>query len=92
MSKGIIVVDVPKNCMSCKRRVCFDGESYCAATSKYLDDWEYNPSEGKPDWCPIRLAPEKRRNKDAYTFTDLGFVSGWNACIDEILKGADKNV
>lgn len=79
--KGIIIVDIPeKDCRGCQ---CF-GESYnyCGAIHKYID-----PIVGKfPEWCPIRLVPEKKNMKNASTFTDLGFINGWNACLDEILK------
>lgn len=87
MSKGIIVVDMPRNCMECKCRLDFGGGSYCGAESKFLDDWEFDLQNEKPGWCPIKPIPTQKDIKKAHTFTDLGFINGHNACIDELLKG-----
>lgn len=41
-------------------------------------------------WCPLRKLPEKKEelSVEEYEFGRLGkaFTSGWNACLDEILK------
>lgn len=86
--KGIIVVDIPEKCKVCR--------FYYAArdihTGKYaggcriISTMMVRDTGKKPDWCPIKPVPEKKNVKKASTFTDLGFIEGWNACIDEILK------
>ena len=38
----------------------------------------------KPDWCPIKLIPDKKDVKNAENMTSLGWIEGWNACLDEI--------
>lgn len=81
MAKGIIVVDVPERCGDCVFSNP-DGD-YCPFRGE-ISYPEYG--DKKPDCCPIRSVSEKRRMEGAHTFTDLGFVCGWNACIDEILK------
>ena len=45
--------------------------------------------ESKPDFCPLRKLPEKK-NEDA-TFYDSDYYTslGYNACIDELLKGEE---
>ena len=43
--------------------------------------------EIKPDWCPLNPIPEKQINNNLYDEYYDGFNAGWNACIDEILKG-----
>jgi hypothetical protein len=51
-----------------------------------IDDYCYY----KPDWCPLRELPERKEELpvEKYEFGGIGkaFVSGWNACLDEILK------
>lgn len=64
MAKGIIVVDVPKNCFQCefKKRpsVSFTGDMICIVTGKSIyPNHPQNVNGDKPDWCPIRPIPEK---------------------------------
>lgn len=83
MAKGIIVVDdIPVICAECDYvSLKNNGENlWCDVKHKFC----YN---AKPNWCPIRSALKKKDMADAATLTDLGWISGYNACIDEILKG-----
>ena len=51
--------------------------------------------KSKPDWCPIRPVLEKKPlTGDVSNSEKAGnelVRAGWNACIDEILKGVDEN-
>lgn len=92
MSKAVLVMDMPKRCSEC--RFCLqvkqkNGLALCLA----IDDnkpTEYNPkreSEWLPDWCPLRELPEKKQQ----TLYSIGaWNSGYNACIDELLKGEER--
>jgi hypothetical protein len=41
-----------------------------------------------PDWCPLKLLPEKdTKNHFPDEFED-GYAAGWNGCIDEITGGS----
>lgn len=83
MNKGIILLDTPENCRDCK----YFG-LMCKITDKKCD--RYN-QDGKPDWCPIKEIPVRLDEiKYPHSMNDYqrkGFSRGWNACIDEILKG-----
>lgn len=83
MAKGIIVVDVPETCGDC---ACFqyDGQydRYCGVNGEDLMNIDWNGE--KPDWCPLKLIPKKKEVKNAENMTSLGWIEGWNACIDEI--------
>lgn len=80
--KGLIVVDIQDNCYQCPA---------------YSDEWDICNVSGedttggkKPDWCPIRPIPEKMKITGKYPQPDgivPSYKYGWNACIDEILKG-----
>lgn len=90
MSKGIIVVDIPTNCFNCllKKRppgMSFPEDMICLPMCRSIYEYKPNNVNGsKPDWCPIKLIPEKKEVKNAENMTSLGWIEGWNACIDEI--------
>ncbi len=93
MSKAILVLDkMPENCFdNCPCTKPYgDG---CDAMKKY---WEYNnddPARKRPEWCPLKLLPEKKgkfvyidesniEHRDMYS---EGCSDGWNACLGTIL-------
>lgn len=89
MAKAILVMDMPESCDMCDfvndMQPPRYGERtlYCSAPGIGEDVTDYVAC--RPDWCPLRELPEKRK----LTYTDLGAdnkVSGWNDCLDEILK------
>lgn len=90
--KGIIVVDIPECCDKCRfSSEAFDsdlfeeGECYCTLKSQSVDEIK----EGyKPDWCPIKQIPEKM-DTDACSAQSRCIATGYNHCIDKILKGAE---
>lgn len=89
MSKAMLVMDMPESCYECKlhftKRNC---EDICMKKDKYI---EVNIFTRKPKWCPLREVPKK---KD-YDYCDRSIWTheriGYNACIDEILKGSEEN-
>lgn len=83
MGKAVLVMDMPKDCYECK-----------------LQDWltcriakKCNTSHSRPDWCPLRELPSKYAEKDFTPIKDErydnGYEDGYNACIDELLKGEE---
>lgn len=89
MSKVIAVMDKPKNCEECDLYVCYrqyagdKGDCFCGMTK------QDTPSNGRPSWCPLKPMPKKKDTKynparNPYT------TEGYNACIDEILKGSEE--
>lgn len=90
MAKAILVMDMPESCFGCN--FCHinsdDGEARCQAfeVSRAVDPETFK----KPIWCPLRELPERKDELpvEKYEFGGLGkaFTSGWNACLDEILK------
>lgn len=88
MAKAVLVMDMPETCFGCNFLYC-DGDTNldsCQAREKArpVDSETYK----KPDWCPLRELPERKK----LTYTDLCTdceASGWNDCLDEIL-GAKK--
>lgn len=90
MAKAVLVMDNPESCFECNFLYCDEDTNLdsCQAReeARPVDSETYK----KPDWCPLRKLPEKKEelSVDEYEFGGLGkaFVSGWNACLDEIMK------
>lgn len=93
MSKSILVIDTPENCEKCG----FSGSDgdVCCLEDKLISEKEY--FDKKADWCPIRDLPRRKiflgldGASDAMEIRERGRQEGFNACIDEILKGANRN-
>lgn len=88
MSKSILVIDTPETCLDCRFcRELHEGIEACCEICDEPNDKELcrmikvDYCQEKPDWCPIQDLPDK------YETVSLNFERGYNACIDEILKG-----
>lgn len=102
MSKVIAVMDKPKECRHCIFLVC----EHCTSSQKtrkyYCNLKESNKIykeivKEKFDYreevhlsnCPLREVPEKRSTE--YNPARNPYITeGYNACIDEILKGSEE--
>jgi hypothetical protein len=98
MSKSVLVIDAPENCYDCPFGTEYCGNleyEGCCELAECLDSdmrliteehYDYE-SESRPDWCPLKLLPEKStKNHFPDEFED-GYAAGWNGCIDEIGGG-----
>ena len=88
--KGIIVLDIPKNCYSCRLKKRSSGMSFpedlaCLITGQSIHEYKPNSLNGeKPGWCPIRPLPEKAYHEE---YCDNGrYDKGWNECLEEIVR------
>ena len=95
MSKAILVIDMPECCADCPcsffERNNPELNLICGCSGEDANNI------GKPDWCPLRLVPEKLpeeyENKiktldGTWLTTKHGIDSvavGYNKCIDKIL-------
>ncbi len=91
MAKAVLVMDMPERCDKCLLLLKIpqkDGLALCLARPKNGQE-EYNPKHEKswrPDWCPLRELPEKKKADTDLLTMENGIVEGWNACLAEILK------
>lgn len=95
MSKSILVIDTPEVCCQCR----FSGSDgdVCCLENKLISEQEY--LDKKPGWCPLKEVPEKKpgvkyRGNGCFGINEAmrhNYNMGFNACIDEILKGANGN-
>ena len=105
MSKAIVVMDMPKNCLECPFRYKSEEKPLGNFTYQSLFRCKYEPDgldedegdmvylndimmKSKPEWCPLREVPQK---PDYPPINEQSYVAGWNACIDEIMKGSEEN-
>ena len=79
ISKAILVLDMPESCGDCPLQTEYD-------TLRCVVNNEIVTMDARPDWCPLKPVPEK---------VDIPYLTiwdaGWNACIDEILKGSERD-
>ena len=88
MSKCVLVMDMPSKCIDCPLHFVDEPNYWCGANMKDLltDDIETY----KPDWCPLRELPKKKPTIGKESENDiLCMNAGYNACIDELLKGEE---
>lgn len=101
-NKSVLVIDTPNTCREC---ILYDGIMNHRKELKHIcqkwfptekgDVIQYyvDPDSTKPDWCPLSPLPEKR---DLTQYVQRGdaiqdiYDSGWNGCLDAILKGERK--
>lgn len=88
MSKAILVIDMPKNCLHCKLQ---DWANCRIVKGCHTGDT-------RPDWCPLRPMPERKEELNLNSIlveanskaevTDgilMSFmIDGYNACVDEL--------
>ncbi len=96
MAKAVLVFDgIPGTCRECRlwAEDSFGG-FYCSGTA--FDEESYKKGrvrlDRKPDWCPLRVLPEKREEEMLFcnargdaTGVQMDYrAQGWNDCIDMI--------
>ena len=96
MTKGIIVLEeIPNNCFHCRLKkrpvgMSFPEDMVCGVAEQSVCQYKpHNINGKKPDWCPIKEMPEKKMCSRSICIAAEEYYKrkGWNACIDEILKG-----
>ena len=85
--KAILVLnDMPSKCRDCQfyYQTHDESDDY-VSKCEVLNDMTIDGFIDKYSGCPLKPAPSKKDVKNAKTMTDLGWIDGYNACIDEIL-------
>lgn len=87
MGKAVLVMDMPSSCDMCDLIKMVNGGMYCGVKGCGQCAEDYIVC--RPDWCPLRELPQKKE-----LYLDInnkkGYCEGYNACIDELLKGVWK--
>ena len=87
MSKAVLVMDMPSSCDECPLFGSHYSDMTCKANGRSIN-YPY-PKDERQDFCPLRDFP-KKDNKSYFPdeYSD-GHRDGYNACIDELLKGEE---
>ena len=95
MSKVIAIIDRPKDCHNCMFGVYKYANLtehrkgyYCRLKKpqdRVVEDFDYD-EEVHLSNCPLKELPQK---PDYPPINESSYVAGYNACIDEILGGAE---
>lgn len=86
MNKAILVIDMPEKCIDCPLCATYAAsawsprEYWCTAyDNKDVD----HPYDDKPDWCPLKPAPEEQ--EIWYDDDSNDWDRGYNSCLHEIV-------
>lgn len=102
MSKSVLVIETPGCCIECQMRFRSGEISIGKFEYRKLYSCKRTPYEigvcyfpdilhSGPDWCPLLDFPGKKSENKYHNERERGMVDGFNACIGEILKGANVN-
>ena len=86
MSKAVLVIDMPEDCMSCKLKSRVHGISnvtHCCNLAEGMITLE-SGFDKRLDNCPLVLMPKKDNPSDYHDDYSDGCRDGWNAAIDAI--------
>ena len=84
MSKAILVIDMPYSCDDCSLCYGNDISDWCLVMGHFRGDvWAHTTNHTKPDWCPLKSAPEEQE----IWFDDerSDWERGYNNCVREIV-------
>lgn len=81
MSKAVLVMDMPSSCRECPLEL---QKFQCAVNSEIMKD-----NTIRQDWCPLRELPNPKEKSKAENILEIFTNAGYNACIDELLKGEE---
>jgi hypothetical protein len=100
MSKTILVMDMPKDCLHCQLRkvIHIDGKYYqhCGLdTNGYCLETFFKENDlkdgFKSEHCPLKEVPQKKEVCHTMGLELRTYTKGYNACIDEILEGSEES-
>lgn len=104
--KAQLLIDMPQNCRECCLQVrdqpCeeYAPDYYCCINFEDTSDYQY--SEGRPSWCPLKpveeaktifdevIPPTKYVPNNWSAYSDYAFERGWNACVDAVKERIKK--
>lgn len=91
MGKCVLVMDMPSSCDECPLFGSHYSDMTCKANGRSIN-YPY-PKDERQDFCPLRNLPEKKvLSGDVADIQKMGkelIDIGYNACIDELLKGEE---
>lgn len=101
MAKAVLVMDMPESCSKCKFLYEFQGIKKCQLMNVFNNGAsrlsQNTFTEKRHEKCPLRELPERMEVCGTYNAAYYAkggkmpsYKTGWNACLDEILKEPQK--
>lgn len=87
MSKAVLTLDMPENCLRCDFSRPYGKKHYCSMSDRFMFVEEDEESKFPDPKCPLRKLPEKKEASRYMNEQEKGYYEGWNACIDAITGG-----
>ena len=84
MSKAIIAFESSESCDKCEICVAVLGKRYCPAKGTTIIKGERDCS------CPAVAVPKSMDLSKARGAYDVGYIEGYNACLNKILGGTNE--
>ena len=86
--KAILVIDMPKNCITCPYRFSKWNEEVgtfhiCSICDERLREEDFG--ENRADFCPLKHMPHKREAIGILNDYERGKILGFNSCLKIIL-------
>lgn len=91
MSKAVLIMDMPSSCDMCEFVQVDDtvGNMTCMNPISEVYGFDVSDYIGcRADGCPLRELPEKKKYDGLMEYDDI-YADGYNAFIDELLKGEE---
>ena len=91
MSKVMLIMDMPSSCSECKLKSRVHGifnVTHCCNLAEGIISLDKGFEE-RLDNCPLRELPQKKDPNKELTWEHKKWRDGYNACINEILKGEE---
>lgn len=90
MDKAILVIDMPSCCEECSLMWKDEYSDFCPVKhdKNTTDIYDYTHSHTKPNWCPLKPAPEEQ----LVWYDDDDCVMGYNNCVREIVGSEEDSV
>lgn len=85
MNKAILVIDMPNSCKECYLMWKDEYSDFCPVkcNKNKTDIYDYTHTHTKPDWCPLKPAPEKDLVPPSHEWS-AGYKRGWNDCVNYV--------
>lgn len=84
MNKAVLVFDMPEICKECP--ICASYEIMSSIEEYICTVKNINVDlNNKPEWCPLKPLPKRRKGYDSIKWQWGEYEDGWNHCINMLI-------
>lgn len=92
MTKAILIIDMPIDCLYCP---CYRQTEYMEDCKAMVRPLTVGERDNKPSWCPLKPIPKKLlilghyQDNELLNSEEVAYAKGRNDLLDEILGGKE---